>query len=97
MRSLEEQVVDSTTHSHRYVVLHKGCGGNDLILATNINCQSSTSVNPFAPPPGFGVGSQSSTVKSFANVTSSSLPKEDEPESECEDEEEALEGMVTKV
>ncbi|KAF9574239.1 hypothetical protein EC968_007163 [Mortierella alpina] len=51
----------------------------------------STSANPFAPPPGFGAGSQVSTVKSFANVTSSSMPKDDEPASESEDEEEAVE------
>ncbi|KAF9288538.1 hypothetical protein BGZ68_000091 [Mortierella alpina] len=71
--------------------LFGGAGGG----FNNPFSSSSTSVNPFAPPPGFGAGSQSSTVKSFANVTSSSLPKEDEPESECEDEEEAVEEGTT--
>ncbi|KAF9985383.1 hypothetical protein BGZ75_003055 [Mortierella antarctica] len=67
--------------------LFGGAGGG----FNNPFASSSTSANPFAPPPGFGAGSQTSTAKSFADVTSPSLPKEDEPASESGDEEEAVE------
>ncbi|KAF9170623.1 hypothetical protein BGX20_008716 [Mortierella sp. AD010] len=46
----------------------------------------SSTVNPFAPPAGFGVGAPAPTaVKSFASITSTNIPKED-PSSDSEEE-----------
>ncbi|KAF9104734.1 hypothetical protein BGX27_009972 [Mortierella sp. AM989] len=47
---------------------------------------SSSTPNPFAPPPGFGVTSPTPAVKSFASVTSSNIPKEESGSESEEDE-----------
>ncbi|KAF8983730.1 hypothetical protein BGZ46_009692 [Entomortierella lignicola] len=65
-------------------------GANPFASGANPFTAPSSTAGMFAPPTGFGVGSSTPAIKSFASITSSNIPKEDS-DSESEEEEKTSE------